>query len=106
LIWVGTTYGIEAFDMKNKNWLNAPARQRFPNVNINYLLAQPEAVWVGTDAGVYKYNRRRQEWRQFTTEDGLIDNRVNAIAVRDDWIWFGTPSGLTAFRWNDPHRID
>jgi ligand-binding sensor domain-containing protein len=106
LIWFGTTYGIEAFDMKNKNWLNAPARQRFPNVNINYLLAQPEAVWVGTDAGVYKYNRRRQEWRQFTTEDGLIDNRVNAIAVRDDWIWFGTPSGLTAFRWNDPHRID
>ena len=106
LIWFGTTYGVEAFDMKNKNWLNAPVRQRLPNVKVNYLLAQPEAVWVGTDAGVYKYNRARKDWRQFTAEDGLIDNRVNAIAVQDDWIWFGTPSGLTAFRWNDPHRID
>jgi len=106
LIWFGTTLGVEVFDMKNKIWLTAPARQRFPNAGIKYVLAQPEAVWVGTDAGVYKYNRQRQDWRQFTTEDGLIDNRVNAIAVQDDWIWFGTPIGLTAFRWNDPHRID
>lgn len=106
LIWFGTTRGVEAFDMKNKVWLGTPVRQSLPNVNINYLLAQPEAIWVGTDAGVYKYNRRRKDWRQFTTEDGLLDNRVNAIAVQDDWIWFGTPSGLTAFHWNDPHRID
>jgi ligand-binding sensor domain-containing protein len=109
VIWFGTEYDVEAFDMKNKVWLGTPARQRFPkeiNGNINYLLAQPEALWVGTDAGVFKYNRQRQDWRQFTTEDGLIDNRVNAIAVQNDWIWFGTPSGLTAFRWNDPHRID
>jgi ligand-binding sensor domain-containing protein len=106
LIWFGTTLGVEVFDRKNKIWLTAPARQRFPNASIKYVLAQPEAVWVGTDAGVYKYNRQRQDWRQFTTEDGLIDNRVNAITVQDDWIWFGTPAGLTAFRWNDPHRID
>ena len=106
LVWFGTTYGLEAFDMINKVWLNPPARQQFANANINYVLARPEAVWVGTDAGVYKYNRARQDWRQFTTEDGLIDNRVNAIAVQDDWIWFGTPNGLTAFRWNDPTRID
>ncbi|MDZ7363173.1 MAG: hypothetical protein ONB46_20985 [candidate division KSB1 bacterium] len=106
VVWFGTEYGVEAFDMKNKVWLGTPARQRFPGGKINYLLAQPEAVWVGTDAGVYKYNRHRQDWRQFTTDDGLIDNRVNAIAVQGDWIWFGTPSGLTAFRWNDPHRID
>jgi ligand-binding sensor domain-containing protein len=86
--------------------LPGPARQRFPNASINSLLAQPEAVWVGTDAGVFKYNRKNREWRQFTTDDGLIDNRVNAIVAQDDWIWFGTPSGLTAFRWNDPHRID
>jgi ligand-binding sensor domain-containing protein len=106
LIWFGTIYGVEAFDMKNKAWLPGPARQRFPNASINALLAQPEAIWVGTDAGVFKYNRKNREWRQFTTDDGLIDNRVNAIAVQDDWIWFGTPSGLTAFYWNDPHRID
>jgi ligand-binding sensor domain-containing protein len=106
LIWFGTIYGVEVFDMKNKSWLPGPARQRFPNANINFLVAQPEAVWVGTDAGVFKYNRKNQEWRQFTTDDGLIDNRVNAIAVKDDLIWFGTPSGLTAFRWNDPYRID
>jgi ligand-binding sensor domain-containing protein len=106
LIWFGTIYGVEAFDMKNKAWLPGPARQRFPNASINSLLAQPEAVWVGTDAGVFKYNRKNKEWRQFTTADGLIDNRVNAIAVKDDWIWFGTPNGLTAFRWNDPYRID
>ena len=133
LVWFGTTYGIEVFDIENKVWLNPPARQQFSganinlspparpqfsnanstsacqqprSVNINYVLAQPEAVWVGTDAGVFKYNRARKDWRQFTCEDGLIDNRVNAIAVQDDWIWFGTPSGLTAFRWNDPHRID
>ncbi len=106
LIWFGTIYGVEVFDMKNKAWLPGPARQRFPNTGINSLLARPEAIWVGTDAGVFKYNRQRREWRQFTTDDGLIDNRVNAIAVKDDWIWFGTPNGLTAFRWNDPHRID
>jgi len=106
VIWFGTTDGVEGYDMKNKVWLGAPARQLFANININYLLAQPEAVWVGTDAGVYKYNRRRRDWRQFTTDDGLLDNRVNAIAVQDDWIWFGTPGGLTAFHWNDPHRID
>jgi ligand-binding sensor domain-containing protein len=106
VIWFGTEYDVEAFDMKNKVWLGTPARQRFPDGNINYLLAQPAAVWVGTDAGVFKYNRQRQDWRQFTSEDGLLDNRVNAIAVKDDWIWFGTPSGLTAFYWNDPHRID
>jgi ligand-binding sensor domain-containing protein len=106
VIWFGTEYDVEAFDMKNKVWLGAPVRQRFPDGNIKYLLAQPEAVWVGTDAGVYKYNRRRKDWRQFTTEDGLLDNRINAIAVKDDWIWFGTPTGLTAFYWNDPHRID
>ncbi|MGH7595359.1 MAG: ligand-binding sensor domain-containing protein [bacterium] len=106
LIWFGTIYGVEVFDMKNKAWLPGPARQRFPNTGINSLLAQPEAIWVGTDTGVFKYNRQRREWRQFTTDDGLIDNRVNAIAVQDDWIWFGTPNGLTAFRWDDPHRID
>ncbi len=106
LIWFGTVYGVEVFDMENKVWLPGPARQRLPNASINSLLAQPEAVWVGTDAGVFKYNRKNKEWRQFTTADGLIDNRVNAIATKDDWIWFGTPSGLTAFRWNDPHRID
>ncbi|MDZ7303802.1 MAG: hypothetical protein ONB44_16835 [candidate division KSB1 bacterium] len=106
LIWFGTSYGVEVFDTKNKVWLPAPARQRWPNVNINYLLARPEAVWAGTDAGVFKYDRLRKDWRQFTVEDGLIDNRVNAIAVKGDWIWFGTPSGLTAFHWNDPHRID
>lgn len=104
VVWFGTTYGVEAFDMQTKTWLDPPARQQF--ANINFVLAQPEAVWVGTDAGVYKYNRQRNDWRQFTTEDGLIDNRVTAIAVQDDWIWFGTPSGLTAFHWNDPHRID
>ncbi len=106
LIWFGSTYGLEAYDMINKVWLTPPARQQFVNTTINYVLARPEAVWVGTDAGVYKYNRARKDWRQFTTEDGLIDNRVNAIAVQDDWIWFGTPNGLTAFRWNDPVRID
>jgi len=121
VVWFGTTYGVEVFDIENKVWLGPPARQQLSNANlnrppcqkfastnitINYMLAQPEAVWVGTDAGVFKYNRARKDWRQFTCEDGLIDNRVNAIAVQDDWIWFGTPSGLTAFRWNDPHRID
>jgi ligand-binding sensor domain-containing protein len=106
LIWFGTTFGVEAYDIENKVWLKPPARQQFSTANITYVLAQPEAVWVGTDAGVYKYNRQRQDWRLFTTEDGLIDNRVNAIAVQDDWIWFGTPNGLTAFRWNDPNRID
>jgi len=106
LVWFGTTFGVEAFDIENKAWLDPPARQQFANANINYVLAQPEAVWVGTDVGVYKYNRKRKDWRQFTTADGLLDNRVNTIAAQDEWIWFGTPSGLTAFRWNDPHRID
>jgi ligand-binding sensor domain-containing protein len=106
VIWFGTDLGVEAFGMKNKTWLPAPARQRFPNSSINCLFAHPEAVWVGTNAGVFKYNRRLKEWRQFTVDDGLIDNHVNAIAVKDDLIWFGTPSGLTVFRWKDAYRID
>jgi ligand-binding sensor domain-containing protein len=105
-IWLATDLGVEAFDVKNKVWLPAPARQRLPNSAINCLLARPEAVWVGTDAGVFKYNRKLKEWRQFTVEDGLLDNRVAAIAVKDDLIWFGTLSGLTVFRWKDAHRID
>jgi ligand-binding sensor domain-containing protein len=106
VIWLGTEVGVEAFNMKSKTWLGAPARQLFPHSAINCLLAQPEAVWVGTNSGVFKYHRQRQEWRQYTVADGLLDNRVNAIAVKGDFIWFGTASGLTVFRWKDAHRID
>jgi ligand-binding sensor domain-containing protein len=106
VIWFGTDYGVEAFDLKNKMWLSAPARQLFPKANINRVLAHSEAIWVGTNVGVFKYNRRLKEWRQFTTVDGLLDNRVNDMAVKGNLIWFGTPSGLTVFRWKDPHRVD
>lgn len=106
VVWIGTDYGLEAFDTKNKKWLPAPARRRFTEARINCITAGPEVVWVGTDRGVLKYHRARKDWTQYTTEDGLLDDRVNAIVMDDELVWFGTDSGLTVFRWRAYHDFD
>jgi len=106
VVWIGTDYGLEAFDTKNIKWLPAPARRRFTEARINCIMAGPEVVWVGTDRGVLKYNRARKDWTQYTTEDGLLDDRVNAIAMDNELVWFGTDLGLTVFRWRAYHDFD
>jgi len=106
VVWIGTDYGLEAFDTKNKKWLPAPARRRFTDARINCIEAGSDVVWVGTDAGVLKYHRGRKEWIRYTTEDGLLDNRVNAIAMDEELVWFGTDLGITVFRWRAYHDFD
>ena len=106
VVWIGTDYGVEAFDVVHERWLPAPARQRFVGSQINCIKAGPQAVWVGTQSGVFKYNRELQTWRQYTTEDGLLDNHVYAVALDDDLVWFGTEEGLTVFRWQAFHNFD
>lgn len=106
VVWIGTAYGLEAFDTKHKKWLPAPARRRFTEARINCIEAGPDVVWLGTDQGVFKYHRGRKDWVQYTSADGLLDNRVNAIVMDEELVWFGTDEGLTVFRWRAYHDFD
>jgi ligand-binding sensor domain-containing protein len=99
VVWIGTDYGLDAFDVLHATWLGAPARRQFGDGQINVVKAGPEVVWVGTNNGVFKYHRGHKEWKQYSSADGLLDNHVNAIAMDDELVWFGTLQGLTAFRW-------
>ena len=100
ILWVGSFYGLFAFD--GKAWTTHSKKEGFPDDRVNCLLLDHSGrVWVGTWGGAAV--REKDRWRTLTSKDGLLDDMVNTILEdRDGGFWFGSAvaprGGLSLFK--------
>jgi ligand-binding sensor domain-containing protein len=92
-VWVGTGYGVSAYDKGQGTWTTYTDEDGLPSNEISSIAVAGDDVWFGTGRGATKHYKKSREWVTFTTEDGLGSDGVTQIVVDGEDIWFGTFDG-------------
>jgi ligand-binding sensor domain-containing protein len=111
LKWVGTSYGLNAFDpagtaadRSDDTWTTFRTTDGLPNNNIrSVVLDSAHRKWLGTRGGLSVLNdagtphdKSDDVWGTFDEADGLVDRRIEAVVVdQADRVWLGTTGGVS-----------
>jgi ligand-binding sensor domain-containing protein len=112
LKWVGTSYGLSAFDdggtpadKSDDTWTTFRTQDGLSNNSVRTLAVDNSGrKWLGTNGGGLSVlddggtpnDKTDDVWVSFSEEDGLVYRSVYALAVDQmDHVWAGTTSGLS-----------
>jgi len=109
LLWIGTTEGLYAVDLINKqtrHYTHDPLNERsLSNNAVNFLHISNNKLWIATNNGLSELNLSKLEdgfpensFRRMFTRDGLADNYLTAIqSDTTGKLWIGTDNGLSCY---------
>jgi ligand-binding sensor domain-containing protein len=111
LLWVGTDYGLSAFDdggtLSNRADDQCTTFRTTDGLSSSNIRAaavdKSSRKWLATSAGLNvlddggtPHDKANDTWASFRKADGLADDSVYAVVVdAQNRIWAGTPSGLS-----------
>lgn len=108
-LWVGTTKGLNYFDVASSSFTRLTEKNGLPNSYIYGVLSEsPDVVWVSTNRGISRVdasNLQEIMVRNFSVDDGLQGNEFNTNAyfrLQNGDLLFGGTHGLT---WFNPTTI-
>ena len=100
-LWIGTVYGLNNYNPKNKKFTHFFAKDGLPDNNITGLAEDNNgSIWSSTSNGISKYDPRSGSFRNYTVADGLQGNgyiRNSCFKTSKGEILFGGTNGFNIF---------
>lgn len=100
-IWVGTSNGLNLFDLKKGTFQVFNEQQGLANNFIHAILVDKNNdLWVSTNKGISKFITGTKEFQNFDSYDGLQTGEFNdgsALYAQNGQMWFGGINGLNTF---------
>lgn len=100
-IWVGTSYGLNCWNRKNRTISSYSINDGLPNNIIFDILEDAKGrLWISTNRGLSRFNPSTKSFTNFTTADGLQSNEFKAHAAirsRSGIMYFGGVNGFNMF---------
>ena len=96
-IYVSTTMGVCAMDLKTENWLKVFNGQNCLNFGTPTRVAREfdGILYVGTNDGLLCYNLKTHKKYLYSIESGLADNGISSIEQDNKgYLWLSTDHGL------------
>ena len=95
-IYVATTMGVCALDIKTKNWVSTFGENCLMYGTASRIVREYDGVlYIGTNDGLLCYDLKKRKMKRLAIETGLADNGIASIE-RDmsGRLWIGTDHGL------------
>jgi len=106
-LWVGTSQGVFAIDMRTKRLLNSDQQPYLKGNRVASILDDDAGnLWVSTFTGMYVMNKQTFQSFRYFQEDGLPENEFNSLSslkASDGKLYFGALNGYIQI---DPKRWD
>lgn len=100
-LWVGTSGGLNRFDIKAGTFKAFTIENGLPNNMIHGILEDNDGnLWLSGNKGLIKFNPVDETFQHFTHEDGLLSNEFNEGAyykANDGILYFGGVRGVNYF---------
>ena len=96
-IYVATTMGVCAMDLKTENWLTAFNGQNCLNYGTPTRVAREfnGILYIGTNDGLLCYDLKTHKKHLYSIESGLADNGISSIEQDNQgYLWLSTDHGL------------
>ena len=107
-IWVGTSFGLNLFDIENGTFKRFGKEKGFVNDDIKGILEDKRTglLWISTAKGIAKFDPEKlQVTRTYLVSDGLLSENFSLRAAYSDdegTMYFGVANGFVYF---DPKEI-
>lgn len=100
-VWIGTRYGLNKFNPKNKTFKVYTTKEGLPNNTVYGILFDKENnPWVSTNLGIAKLDIKSDKFQTLGVADGLQSNEFNSNASyenKNGEFFFGGINGLNVF---------
>jgi signal transduction histidine kinase/ligand-binding sensor domain-containing protein len=100
-LWIGTVFGLDNYNPKNKKFTHFFAKDGLPDNNITGLAEDNHGfIWSSTSNGISRYDPRSGSFRNYTVTDGLQGNgyiRNSCYKTSRGEILFGGSNGFNIF---------
>jgi ligand-binding sensor domain-containing protein/signal transduction histidine kinase len=100
-LWLGTTTGLNLFDIKTESFKRYSERDGLPSDVIQSIIKDDTGnLWLGTTNGLCKFNPKTKEIKNFYENNGLQSNEFNVNActkLKSGELIFGGINGFNLF---------
>lgn len=100
-IWIGTSYGLNKFDVNTKEFKRYTTSDGIPNNTIyGVLVDDNDNIWISTNKGISKIDTKYNTINNLSVTDGLQGNEFNGNAAfksKSGELFFGGTNGLNSF---------
>ena len=102
-IWVGTSFGLNLFDVKSKTFRHIGRESGFLSDDIKGIIEDEKTglLWVSTSKGISKFDPEKMEVvRTYLSSDGLLTENFQlrgAFKDKDGTMYFGAANGFIYF---------
>lgn len=100
-MWIGTRYGLNKFNPKNKTFKVYTTKEGLPNNTVyGILFDKKNNPWVSTNLGIAKLDIKSNKFQTLGVADGLQSNEFNSNASyenKNGEFFFGGINGLNVF---------
>ncbi|MGL5315750.1 MAG: ligand-binding sensor domain-containing protein, partial [Peptostreptococcaceae bacterium] len=109
-IWIGTSYGLNKFDINTKEFERYTTADGIANNTIyGILVDNKDNIWVSTNKGISKIDTKENTVNNLSVTDGLQGNEFNGNAAfksKSGEFFFGGTNGLNAFYPEDVTNVN
>ncbi len=109
-VWIGTRYGLNKFNIKDKSFNVYTKKDGLPNNTIYGILFDKKGnPWVSTNFGISKLDLKSNKFKSLGITDGLQGNEFNGNAAyqnNEGEFFFGGINGLNVFYPKDIKKSD
>ncbi|MEJ2543169.1 MAG: two-component regulator propeller domain-containing protein [Calditrichaceae bacterium] len=101
ILWFGTGYGLNRFDLKTKQFSHFFKKNGLPsNMIVGLEFDAKGDLWISTDKGLACMNVQNKKIKTYTISDGLQGNQFNIRShylTRENELLFGGTKGFNIF---------
>lgn len=101
-LWIGTTSGLNKYDVKTESFIHFNAKSGLPNDEITCIIEDNDGyLWISTNKGVSKFDTKKNTFKNFDVTDGLQGGEFNTrsgIKTKNGEIFFGGVNGFNIFQ--------
>jgi signal transduction histidine kinase/ligand-binding sensor domain-containing protein/DNA-binding response OmpR family regulator len=112
IIWLGTSDGLNKFEIKNKSAANRfdidisskfyTVEDGLPDNLVNSIIEDEDGnLWLGTGSGITFFDVKQELFKNFSSADGIYGSLMNTGAVLkldNGTFFFGSTKGLNVFK--------
>jgi streptogramin lyase len=97
LLFVGTSFGIDIFNITTNQWKAYTSIEGLAGANIQHISSDGSSVWAGGADGISNYDLNEDAWYGYGVDNGLNSPLVTSLVVNSDVVWVGTMGGVSRF---------